>query len=443
MISSHIYYLSDAYSHLYPANTHSNFKNDINENSLAYLPPFSTNIEAAINSISFSLFEELHQPRQIGIRTNIMQTLYIRGSRYDNVMSIFAIPAATKERFVYSIPSSQHVYFKTTKELLTRAHFELFDLSSSDQTLSIIDRSLQQTVIEVIVRPCCKALSSKMLVESSDRLSLQLNPKNNNMNFTIALPEIIEVPSESRWSVSVKAVQLTGKIWNIQDESFTYSFQQLFSTGVVEDVASIDITTGIDIKSVIPPGYYNNRSAVTTLMNEVFKQNKIPIEFKPTTNETSVRLAGRIMFDEEKYHRPSSIARLILSNKLAQFLGYEKRSFEHSLTLNLISSPKSNLEALYSPNIYVGLPTYFFIHLNILETQVVGHSHFPVLQLLYIKPEQYGQELLNFELRENNIAVLKSKVFTEFQVKITDINGKRILAEDNFPTIIHLNFTKW
>ena len=81
--------------------------------------------------------------------------------------------------------------------------------------------------------------------------------------------------------------------------------------------------------------------------------------------------------------------------------------------------------------------------MNIVQPRIVGRNQFPVIQMLNIGRQQMKQKILHFVVRENNAALLVTKLFSEINIKITDVEGNEIRARNDYPTIIHLNFAKW
>ena len=266
-MSRHIYYTSDGYMNLHSSNKNSHFRNSIDKIQLDYLPtePF----ECSVVNITFTLKEIIESGSyQLGLRSSIPFYQNIRSSYYDNIIYTFTISASDKLTVNYPIPTTQYVYFKTIKEKLLSATFEIIDLKTN-QIFDLVDGSREATVIEIVVRKEEMKNSFPILLESSDKESQRFYKDNTNMNFTVCLPERKELQGEI-WGVVCKSIQTTNSIWNVQDSSFSFSFEQFFVTATFEGADLLDFTTLKSSSLTIPPGYYSSKKKIVNLINKYF-----------------------------------------------------------------------------------------------------------------------------------------------------------------------------
>ena len=513
-------------------------------------------------SLSFTLKKKItSESYQLGVRSNIPKDFCIRGSSFDNIIYTFTLLPSVKSNVSYSIPPTQHIYFATSLESLASAKFEIINLATN-QLFTEIDGSQDPTFIEIAVKSK-KMTTVPVLLQSEDEVSKSIYSNNHNMNFTSTLPMRLELQGET-WSVITKGVQLTGALFNIQDQTFNVEYTQYFTekTNIVEDGQTLnqqvinyqqyfhydgdndmidmdtvkireftlpdrfyssrqniitEINTGLtnqgievqfeiqggktilqstfifddekylkhrssailsisselaeilgyestdfdvlnnrswispnglniskvdtnsvkQLKIIVPPGFYQKKKEIVDYLNTQLQQNKIPTQFLNLTPGTKIVSSFRM--NSNRYDQDQSKASLKISPRLAIMLGFTIENQE--LEMNLLTT--SNLTSSYEENLNIGLPTNLLVHMDIVQSRVVGRHQFPVIQMLNIGRQHMKQKILHFVVRENNIALLVTKLFSEIKIKITDIEGKEILARNDYPTIIHLNFVKW
>lgn len=336
-MKQHIYYSSTAYLNEFSENKNSSFKNNIGIQNLNYIA--KEPLEAALVNLSFTLKEKISDRNlQLGVRSSIQLDADIRASNYDRIIYTFIINSSKKTSINYEVPSTQYIYFPTTKEHLSRAKFEIVDLSTNE-LLSDIDYSSNPTLIEIAARRR-KMPSFSMILESGDARSQELFMHNNNMNFTTCLPERLELQGES-WAVICKGVQITGSLWNVQDKSFSVKYLQYFSRKD-KTPSSINIereqkifyvqyfvhrkTGGTEMKSykrgqiVVSTGSYRDRKDIVNLINTEMKEKKFPAEF--STRDDKTILTSTLSFDADIYSESQSKAEITVTSELSKILGY-------------------------------------------------------------------------------------------------------------------------
>ena len=430
MSSEHIYYKSDAYSDIYVDNTNSSFRNNINQSEFGIIKQESR-LVAAVTSFSFTLKNRLQSGNfQLGLRSSFPSDPCIRSSFYDNLIYTFSLLAGVKTSVICNIPPSQLFYLRTSKARLATAKFEIINLQTNSP-FDLINGGVEPTLIEVIVKPQIMNNFS-MVLESNDPESLKFYPENNNMDFTIQLPLRKELEGED-WSVLLKGIQLSGGIWNIQDESFTLSYLQYFTTDFHGDALKVDQKSIKEYKLVVKPGYYRSKKILTDILNEQLKEMGIRVVFIPNN---FTKLKSLIHFNDSTYIREKSLTTITLSPNIANFLGFSNGKEE--INFNLLE--EHTWVAQWDENLNIGLPSNLFVQMDLLSSRIVGRNYFPILQLLNINKDKVKQKIIHFIIRENNSAHLKTKCFSKINVKISDSTGKVVKGENDFPTILHLNF---
>ena len=112
-----------------------------------------------------------------------------------------------------------------------------------------------------------------------------------------------------------------------------------------------------------------------------------------------------------------------------------------ALEMDLLTT--RSITSTFEENLNVGLPSTVLVNMNIVQTRVVGDKHLPVIQSLPISRNTTRPSILHFVVRENTAVLLDTKLFYQVNVKITDIDGNVIKAAGDYPTIVHLSFTRW
>ena len=430
-MSRYIYYTSDAYSNLHHNNLNSHFRNSIDKIQLDYLP--SEPIQCSVVNITFTLKKRIETGSfQLGLRSSLPTSENIRSSFYDDIIYTFTISASDKRTVNYQIPPTQYIYFNTNKEKLVSAKFEIVDLTSN-RTFDLIDHSSEPTVVKIVVQQE-KMTSFPILLESNDSQSLQFYSQNDNMNFTICLPERQELQGEN-WGVTCKGVQTTASIWNIQDATFFLDYSQYFVTATLNGMDRVDFNTIKSEEMSIPPGYYSSKGKIVDLINKFFVDKSLPITVS-SNYKGNTKISSSVMFDAKSYLLERSAATLTLSSNLANLLGFTDEPIKREV--NFLK--QKVWQAPYPVDLSYGLPGIIFIQMNILQNTLVGHLQFPILQMLSLKQKWSQQSILHYVVMENQENLLKTKLFSEINVKITDVHGSLVHANNDFATIIHLVF---
>ena len=197
-----ICFLSNAYKHLFPSNTSTQFQSSIDISLLDCLnPPLKDNIEFCIKSISLYLGESITEATNFGVRSTLCLNPVIRGTYADNVVCMFTIEK-TLNPIEVKITLNNSFFLSTTKHLISNACFEIINLKTNTV---IPSSSIKETIIEVFVKSSSFDKMKRpfsMLLQSDEEKSLQIYQHNNNMKFSIELPQRKELVGD--WSVVLK-----------------------------------------------------------------------------------------------------------------------------------------------------------------------------------------------------------------------------------------------
>ena len=200
-----IIYCSNVQKHLFKLNTRSYFKNYIDIDNSDYLP--DGDIEVAVKKIIFDIDVKLeHKTALIYMNKRYAENpiLALRSSicknspfndRYDNLLCMF-----TSEN-IHQVQFKTPTFFPTHKELLSNATFTIVNLKTGEQPEW---EEGSPTYIHLIVRKKMRN-NFNIFVESDDKASKLKFNENNNMDFTIALPERFRFGD---WEVCLKSLLL-------------------------------------------------------------------------------------------------------------------------------------------------------------------------------------------------------------------------------------------
>ena len=215
-----IFYCSNTQSDIFPQNTRSDFESYIDINDLSYLPDID--IEGAIKAITFDNKRKDYLPTGdiLAIRSNICEST-IRNSEYDNLISIINVNKLQKD--IVQIEFQNPTYFSTRKELLSQAKFQIIDICSNNLP-NFLEGS--PTYIQVVIRKREGKMKRpfNIFLDSADAKSKEVYPKNNNMEFTIELPERMNF--NKKWNVTLKSLFIPNTLYNIYDNLFYIKYQK-------------------------------------------------------------------------------------------------------------------------------------------------------------------------------------------------------------------------
>ena len=215
---------------LFPQNKRSKFECYIDINDLDYIS--NECIEVAIKSITFDnkRDEEALKDQVLAIRSNICEYT-IRNGTYDRIISLFF--ASKLEKDVVHIDFRNPVFFETRKELLSRSNFEIIDIDTNSAP-NFSEGS--PTYIQVVIRKRVERMRKpfNIFLESSCEKSKLLYPKNDNMEFTIDLPQRMSFRTD--WHVALKSLFIPNKFINgvgVYVKYYHYNWKKFYLANVI------------------------------------------------------------------------------------------------------------------------------------------------------------------------------------------------------------------
>ena len=299
---------------------------------------------------------------------------------------------------------------------------------SIDQILNILNRSFFQAGL-VFLKFVRKSNKTRLLSRFKFDDENYIKEKSAvTLMIPAELARILEY--EKHDSVSQQTVKFNILSSNTDNWISSYNNER----SVVEE--EMDTSTFQEVSIILVPGLYKTRQDVVQFLNSELKTHKIDVTFQ--ANYSTTRLTSKFVFDENAgYTRDKSTVNLSLSSNLARMLGFTINN--QPVNIDLLTTP--NTISTFDENLNIGLPSTILVNMNIVQTRVVGNKHLPVIQTLHITRTR--PSILHFVVRENNAVLLNTKLFYQVNIRITDINGNDVKADNDYPTIIHLGFIRW
>ena len=247
-----------------------------------------------------------------------------------------------------------HIEFKnptfslTTKEQLSRAHFEIVDVTTKQEPKFSLGTP---TFIHIIVSSDSRMTKQfNVFLDSTDGKSKTFHPNNTNMDFTIRLPERLEF--NRKWQITLKSVFMPTRYYTIFDDSCWFAVVQCSDEHLQpfreESHYLPALTDYIVIKKILlQNGRYILKTKLSTMIQEAFNNQGL--------SEIHVSIHDSKFVIELK---ASSDLVIMISPFLAKILGYslddEKPVFiDFHSTIKITASNEPDLKLLTPRNILV------------------------------------------------------------------------------------------
>ena len=414
---NNIFYCSSAQTDIFEFNTRSCFYNYIDIDNLEYLP--KGEIEVGVKQIIFDtdiitnhdkslIYKNKRHSNNpvLALKSNICKES-VFNDRYENILCVFNI----ENKFYVEFKNP--TFFPTKKELLSNAKFTIINLKSNEQP--DWDEG-SPTFIHLLVR---KKMSKtfNIFVESNDLASKTKFPKNNNMEFTIDLPERFKLGG---WQICLKSLIMPSKIWNIYDETMPkWSFKT--NTNIEDQMSEFDF----------PEGSYEVAD-ILQLMQHVLSYYKIPIniQFNDKKNRVTLQLKKRYVNDSDYYS-------LFLNEYLNKILGFSVKGEKkiHSLTKKY-----HTIEAPYPPNIHAYTPKSIIVTCDIAADTIFGGERLKLLRLITNKMERHG-DTIHYDFLHDEYINLRTHEFERLTIRISDVTGNLLKVDySEIETRLQLEF---
>ena len=346
-----------------------------------------------------------------GIKSNISETLTVRNSGYDDIISLFV--GNTTDDVVH-VDFKNPTFFPTSKELLSRASFQILEVATNS-TPHFATGS--PTYIQVVVRKK-KDMEKKfnIFLDSSCKKSKTVYPENSATNFTIDLPERLSF--RRNWHVTLKSLFLPNNIQNVP-ECFMFYWQ-----GRPLDSGGFEVSQKVNLK--IKEGNYLTIESILTDLSKQISEAKLPITIELHD--------GKVKISCPTYLQSGTVISITMSQDLAPILGFTK-PLEKFHGFNLTEYDFHI--APHEP--YIPYPRNLIIGCDIVSDTIFGGEHVKFLRLV-ANPVNTSSEILSFDFLQNEYVDLGVKNFDTIRIRIADVDGKTIKSLSDTPSRLQLMF---
>ena len=406
-----IFYLSNAHYNLFPSNTRSNFYSYIDINDLEYLP--DDDIEATIKSLTFDngRDEDLAKDELLAIRSNISE-FTIRNGEYDRVIS--PLHSVKSEKGIVHVDFKNPIFFSTRKELLSRAWFQIINLDTNNHPNF---KAGSPTFIQVVVRKKYSKMKKpfSIFLDSSCSKSKKSYPQNNNMEFSIELPERMDF--RTNWHVTLKSLFITNNLFNVNSCEYGY-FR--FRYG--------HLTHGW--RRPLKDGNYQSLSEIVKLLEESFQKNGVDLFVRESSGYISFNMK-RELYKEEEIH-------IVFNPHLSHLLGFHPFIEEDQLHI-FSNTEKEEWKGKYPINILSLIPKNLVVCCDIVDDTIFGGQHVKLIRLVNTNNTSTS-DMLAFDFLQNEYVELGVKEFGSIKIRIADVSGQTVKCDPTIPTRLQLMF---
>ena len=345
----------------------------------------------------------------LALKSNIAD-YSIKNSSFDRILAIF--DANKLQRQAVQVDFKNPSFFKTTKEKLAAADFQIID-TESDRLVNFSAGS--PTYIHCLVKKESDMgkTSLKMVLDSSDKESKKLFPHNNNMQFTIKLPERMEFHGD--WKVSLKSLFIPSRLDNVYEDKCWLSFRG-------ED-------SYLDFPKHVRSGHYETERDLVKEITNIIKKEKKPFTVK-------FARTGRPVFTSTKDN-----VSIVLSSFLAHILGFTADVNEDNVLLSFPSKGTSRSPS-FPPNIMALLPRNLIICCDVVDDTIFAGQHVKLLRLVTNNASSNATSISSFDFLQDETFDLKVKEFLTIEINILDVTGEVVLSDSILPTQLQLEFVR-
>ena len=388
------------------------------------------------------------RPEILGLRTNLKTPDIFKNSVYDTQVEFINVKDHPQGVQIHEVKNP--VFFETTIEKISSAHFELIDISSG-RLPNFSPGS--PTYVHLLVNNNPKMSKRfNVFLDSSDKYSKLLFPTNVPHDFTIKLPERLQF--DKKWSITLKKIFIGNDLYNIYRDSCWFEvnvIRSLPSNKEVNDVPTFanqvppdqfevyDPITGVYLydqlhlqsKFHIPDMRIKNITDLCALIQNNFDENNIKIKIW-VQNE---RVCLTLMKNEEYQLREYSVK---FSPHLGNILGFDK-SGGGEMKIQFKTHPK--FTAAYRSNVSLLAPTNFIVLCDVVSESVFGDKSEKILKFLSTSFNS-GKDIIDLSFYQDEFVDLNVKEFSTMRIQLVDATGNLIKSGNHIPTRCQVEFVK-
>ena len=365
---------------------------------------------------SMDIQPKLFKSTLYGVRSNISDPS-ISSSSYDTLVCMFQ---DNEKQDVLNIEFQNPTFFKTRKELLSQAHFDITSLESN--TIKTEFPIGSPTYIQTIVQTTAPTMKRpfSIFLDSSCPSSKNLYPNNTNTDFNIELPERMNF--RRNWTVALKTLHLPNKIKNIEECFFKFTRFKIKEGGGL-----------LKIQDIIVPLRNASFPTVDSFIAEIIKEfnkEKVRIIVKKTDDQKIRMKYLRPIHDGEK-------VQIYMSKNLATILGYTSTTIRPQ---TLRFDENKEYIAPHTPNLHLLYPKNLIVACDIADDTIFGGQHVKLLRLI-TNSDNLNSDILSFDFLQDEKVNLGIREFKSIHISILDATGNPVKSESNHPTRLQLMFS--
>ena len=347
---------------------------------------------------------------------------------FDQLLAVFSVENLLND--VVDIEFRNPIFYRTSKEKISRASFQFIDLETGESPYFGLG---VPTFIHCVVKPSPTKMQKpfSILLDSSCPISKKFYPKNSNTEFTINLPETLQL--QRNWELTLKSLFIPSKMYNILGDKFFFIFKsRKHNTKIVIEEGHYTMEGLLDImqfhfnKEEIPIKIYRNK-----------KKNDGKVEMKfNLKGKTHTKKTNELFFSPHLANVLGFTHDLFVSNWIREYYDYEYE-YGHLLTFHYIIDKIK--QAPYAPNINLLLPRYLIILTSIVKNTIFGGQHVKLLQLV-VNNANDQSDILSLDFLHNEYVSVDLQEIKSIDIKIVDVTGETIKCEPVLPTRMQLQF---
>ena len=404
-----IFYCSSVQKDIFSDNARSKFKNYIDIDNLRYLPKGP--IEVAVKRIMFDSSDIDSSQGTLALKSDLCRESAYNG-KYEKILCTFQV------RDTHHVEFNSPTYFSTKIELLSNVKFTIINLKTGEQPNW---ESGAPTFIQLQVRR--KMSNTFNIFLSSNDVSSKLKyPENNNMEFTINLPERYRL---GKWKVCLKSLIIPSKIFNVyKEKELTWCFQMV-SGGVVKNEIEWQ---------KLKPGFYDIGDVLRIMQRHIDKfAGPLKLQYSPSRKRVRMKMYAN------NDTGASDVCLLKLNDNMIRFLGFTPITI-HDDTF-VFSGRQSLKEAEYEPNINAFSPQCIIVTCDIVQDTIFGCERLNLLRLVTNKMIDVRYDTIHYEFLQDEFVDLSTHEFDRVSIRICDVTGSLLHIDENeIETRLQLEF---
>lgn len=333
----------------------------------------------------------------------------IKGNSFDKILALVDVNNHPSD--ICQFDNHNPIFYKTSLEKLASAKFEIVEPEGSLAHFTVG----APTYVVCEVRSDENRMSNfSIIIDSSCKPSKILYPQNSNTDFTAKLPERLSFNSD--WQVSLKALYLPSRLYNIYMQKCWMSF-----IGADESYTSF--------YSYIPSGHYETEKDLAREIGNMMKDNKKPFKVSTTRN-------GRTVITSTQ-----DDVGIVLSPTLAHILGFTIEVSDNPLLIQF--GPKGAARSPpYPSNMNLLLPKTLVVTCDVVEDTIFGGERVNLLRMVTNKQNSLLSPISSFEFIQDEWKRLRIKDFEEIHCSVLDTTGELAQSDSQLPAVFLLEFRK-